>query len=212
MKKEEIKIDEKKRSCSKMLMILMVVCVLLSLATLGIVAYDKYIRSDDLEHPILKPISGNKEDAKDKSNNDITYVNNLSNFAITDVNQSVKLGNREYKVKTGSQDKEDYVLFINDKVISKDNNFVHADQVFVTDKYALFTSAGQYGLSIVYAIDNEGNELTIKNDNQIQMNSLKIVSGILHATGNKVCFENCEPEHDIMVLYFGNSLIITFAN
>ena len=35
-----------KSSCSEKLMILMIVCVLLSLATLGIVAYDKLIKND----------------------------------------------------------------------------------------------------------------------------------------------------------------------
>lgn len=44
MKKGSLK---KKSSCSDKMMILMIVCVMLSLATLAIVAYDKFIRPDD---------------------------------------------------------------------------------------------------------------------------------------------------------------------
>ena len=44
MKKQSIKRD--KQSCNNKMVILMIICVLLSLITLGIVAYDKLIRSD----------------------------------------------------------------------------------------------------------------------------------------------------------------------
>lgn len=36
-----------KNECSNKMMILMIICVLLSLTTLGIVAYDKLIKNDD---------------------------------------------------------------------------------------------------------------------------------------------------------------------
>ena len=36
-----------KSECSNKMMILMIICVLLSLTTLGIVAYDKLIKSDN---------------------------------------------------------------------------------------------------------------------------------------------------------------------
>lgn len=35
-----------KEKSSNLLLVLMIICVLLSLATLGIVAYDKYIKTD----------------------------------------------------------------------------------------------------------------------------------------------------------------------
>ena len=190
------------------MVILIIVCITLSIITLGIVVYDKFIRSDT----ILKPISGSNEENKETNNNDISYVKELKDIAITDVNKSVKLGNRDFKVKTGSKDNQDYVLFINDKVVSKDNKFIHADKAYVTDKYILFTSAGQNGQLIVYAIDSEGKEISVKNDNQYQMNNFKIVSNILHAQGDKFCFDDCGPEHDIMILYIGNSLVVAFAD
>ncbi len=45
MKKGSLK--KKKTSCSDKMMILMIVCVLLSLVTLGIVAYDKLIKANN---------------------------------------------------------------------------------------------------------------------------------------------------------------------
>lgn len=45
MKKESSK--KGKSSCSDKMMILMIICVLLSLTTLGIVAYDKLIKNND---------------------------------------------------------------------------------------------------------------------------------------------------------------------
>lgn len=44
MKKGSLK---KKSGCSDKMMILMIICVMLSLATLAIVAYDKFIKPDD---------------------------------------------------------------------------------------------------------------------------------------------------------------------
>ena len=57
-----MKNHEEKCSCSKLLMTLMIVCVLLSVATLGIVVYDKFINNEErLEHAVLKPIDGKCE-------------------------------------------------------------------------------------------------------------------------------------------------------
>lgn len=42
---------------SKTLVVLMILCVCLSLVTLGIVIYDRFIRKEP-EHAILKPIEG----------------------------------------------------------------------------------------------------------------------------------------------------------
>ena len=44
MKKGKVK---KNNSCSDKMMILMIICVLLSLTTLAIVAYDKFIKPDN---------------------------------------------------------------------------------------------------------------------------------------------------------------------
>ena len=44
MKKGNLK---KKSNCSEKLIILMIICVVLSLITLGIVAYDKLIKNDN---------------------------------------------------------------------------------------------------------------------------------------------------------------------
>ena len=48
----------KKGNNSKTLMILMIICVCLSLATLGIVIYDRFIRKEP-EHAVLKPLDNN---------------------------------------------------------------------------------------------------------------------------------------------------------
>ncbi len=217
MKKEESK------SRSKILVILMIICVVLSIITLGIVVYDKFIRSDDLEHPLLKPISGSKEDANNKCDNDITYVEELKDIAITDVNQSVKLGNREFKVKTGSQDNQDYVLFINDKSVSKDNKFIYADKAYVTDKYVLFTSTIAYSFEqkISYAIDIEGKEINVKGVNLSSfggfvLQEIDTIDGILHASIRSIQDPNqCASKiefGDIMFLYIGNTLFITLVD
>ena len=41
-----MKKGKEKCECSNLMLVLMIVCVLLSLTTLGIVAYDKFIKTD----------------------------------------------------------------------------------------------------------------------------------------------------------------------
>ena len=43
------KVSKKKSECSNKMMVLMIICVLLSLTTLGIVAYDKLIKNNNNE-------------------------------------------------------------------------------------------------------------------------------------------------------------------
>lgn len=47
----------KKDNYSKTLIILMILCVCLSIATLGIVVYDRFIKKEP-EHALLKPVEG----------------------------------------------------------------------------------------------------------------------------------------------------------
>lgn len=38
---------KEKCNCNNLMLVLMIVCVILSLTTLGIVAYDKYVKTDN---------------------------------------------------------------------------------------------------------------------------------------------------------------------
>ena len=66
----------------------------------------------------------------------------------------------------------------------------------------LFTDDAIKGQKIVYAVDNEGNEINVQDYNNYEMDNFEVVSGILHAKGNKVCTNNCDSTHDIMILFF----------
>lgn len=130
-------------------------------------------------------------------------ISSLKKIKLTHTNQTVKVGNKEFKVKI---DDDGEYLSINDYVRGQ----VYADTAYVTDKYIFFTSVAQSGNVIQYAQGVEG-EIGV-NDNGYLINddSFKIVDKYLHASGGAWCGMECElPSKDLLIKFIDNTLIVT---
>ena len=66
-----------KEKNTKTLMILMIICVCLSITTLGIVIYDRFIRKEP-EHAVLKPITVDNQNTTINNDNKNYNTNNLT--------------------------------------------------------------------------------------------------------------------------------------
>ena len=212
MKKEEKKVEEKMHSCSKLLMTLMMICVLLSIATLGIVVYDKFIRKDEkMERTVLKPIDVKCEASNNNSQSNGVSINSLREIKLTNTNQTVRVGNKELKLRIGKNDIFDNALFINDSIVYNTNGeAVYIENTYVTDKYVMFATIGQCGNHINYAIDENGNIITV-NNNDYQLNDLQIKDNKLYANG-MLCRGEPFPESNVIIKYIDHTLIVTPAN
>ncbi len=74
------------------------------------------------------------------------------------------------------------------------------------------TVVGQFNEWIQYALDEEGE--VIANNNGAQMRNFKIADGYLHAVGGVPEVNGYEldvVEHDLLIKYIDNTLIITEA-
>ena len=207
------------KSNNKTLMILMIICVCLSIVTLGIVIYDRFIRKEP-EHAVLKPIDSVSiiDNNQQKNENNITQCNcpntsatcfgekitSIKELNITNTNQNVKINGKNYKVRKEDNDR----LYIDDNaVFGFDHREYYAEHLYLTDKVLIFTNFGQYGETIGYALSEKG-EVGI-NNNGYAMEKFKIVDGYLHATGStEIGFEENDIK-DLLIKYMDNTLIVT---
>ena len=196
----------------KVIIVLMVICVLLSIGTLGITIYDRFFRNEILEPVILKPI-----DLNGLVNNDScqcncpncslgTTVDKLEEVKINNNNQILKLGNKEYKIR---QD-ENSVLYINDEQVKRRGNLIHAQTAYLTNKFIFFTSIAQNGLVIEYAIDENNREIIVNNNNY-QLYEISYKDNLLQAIGDEFCFDDCGSEKKLVIKYIDHTIIVTLA-
>lgn len=182
------------QSYSKTLIILMIFCVLLSVATLAVVVYDRFIdKHEELETTILKPIGGSV-----KKNNDTFEVINM-----TKENQTVKIGKKEFKIKNDNSGEDGDILFINNQVVRQHGKNIYSERAYVTDDIIIFTIIGQCGEKIVYVINEDGKEISFSS--QYQLNNLHLEDGALYAQGI-VCTGEPYPKDDV-VLKYANGLL-----
>lgn len=209
--------------------LLLIIFVILTFALGGFVFYDKVLKKE------TKTIeTGNNDNSStncppcekcnntpsqcncpNSSNRGVT-LNSLKEFKITNVNQTVKVGNKEIKLRIGNYDNKTDVLFINDNVAWTNNGYdslvhVYNDnyKVYATDKFIMLMIDGQCDSSIYYACDENGNNIVV-NDNGYQFNNLKINNGLLSAKG-AVCTSE-KPDEDLVIKYIDHTLIVTKAN
>ena len=196
MKKEE-------KNYSKVLMILMIICVTLSIISLSIVIYDKFFKKDTIERTVLKPVD-NRQD-------NLVNINGLEEILITNTNQIVKVGKVEFQIKKGKHEDNDDILFINNQIVySRNHNiFVHADKAYITNQFIIFTAAGQCGMGIVYAVNQNNEEITV-NDNTYQIIRVDSKNNEMYFIGNKCGgMDEYYSDEKLVLKYLDHTLIVT---
>ena len=201
--------EKKKNDCpNKLLTTLMIVCVTLSIVILGIVSYDKFIKKEEKKTNFVPVQQGGVAtlNCENKVNGD--KISSLNKLKLTETNKEVTFGSKTYKLRIDSERS----LFVDDKKAEVDGLSYEVEYVYLTDKFAFFTSTSQFSDYIAYALGENGN--IVVNHNGCQMDNFKIVDGYLHATGGKPVFNGMDfdiAENDLLIKYIDNTLIVTEA-
>ena len=159
-----------------------------------------------------KNTDSNTNNGNSNSSKNTTVVDKITSvdkIAISDADQVVNLGGKDYKIKKEISVDGSFLL-INDKTINTDNGgTVYADNAYVTNKFIIFTIIGQELDEIVYAIDENGNKIEIS-DNKYQIHDLKVVNEHLQASGHIFCgLDGDCPDVDLDIIYENNKIIVT---
>ena len=194
----------------------------LLLISLGFICYDKFLKKDDITKNDCDCPKCQECDKVKECENTPLQCNcpNVSNFGekinsfkeikLTATNQTIKIGSKTVKVKTGTYENNDGYLAIDDYIVNYPlgSGKVHVDKAYITDKFIFFTGVAQDGEIIQYVLGEKGE--IIPNNNQYQMHNFKIVDGYLHASGHIFCGldGNC-PDKDLLIKYIDNTLIVT---
>ena len=138
-------------------------------------------------------------------------ITKLERIEITDNDQIVKIGEKEYKIK--KEITVDGAFLLIDDAIRELWNLetAYAEYAYVTDKYILFTVTAQDWESITYAINEEGHQI-LTNDNEYQIHDLKIIDGVLHASGHIFCGADGDcPDKDLVIVYAEDKITVNEA-
>lgn len=165
---------------------------------IGFICYDKFFNTE--KPPIPTPVpTDNIIDNK---------ITNLDRIEITDVDQTIYIGEKEYIIKK-EVTVDGAFLLIDDEIQEiTDLGTAYADFAYVTNEFAFFTIVAQDGESIVYAIDKDGNALTF-DDKDYQMQNITIDDGILIARGHIFCgLDGDCPDKDLIIEYKDNVITV----
>ena len=180
--------------------IIIVILVILLIGALGFICYDKFINKEKPPVPTSTPTP---TPTIDKS---IT-VERLDTIKLTTVNQNIKIGNNNYSVRINSED--DYNLYINDSLISSD---FAVDTVYTIDNFAFFTFYGKFDSSIYYAIDSNGKEIKVE-DNNYYIHDIHLDNGLIVGKGMTVTDaldeDSNTTEVELVVKYENNTITVT---
>lgn len=194
--------------------IIIVILVILLIGALGFICYDKFINKE--KPPVSTPISnpGDNDSNSEK-------ITTLKRIQLSDVDQIANVDGKEFKIKK-EVTVDGAFLLIDDAVqYVWDLETAYAEFAYVTNKYIIFTVNAQDWETITYAIDKEGNQISVddvnkegnekgEDERRYQIHDLKIVDGKLQASGHLFCgIDGDCPDIDLMLNYENN--IITVA-
>lgn len=182
--------DKKK---SRLIISILLILLLVAICYIG---YDKLL---------------SKENNNNTGNNPInTQSDVLKVIRMATADQTIQLKNSTLIVRVEKNDGSDVGrLYINDNLIRKDESDpfgIAVENAYYTDDFVFFTLFGQVDNYIVYALDDEGNELTI-NDNNYQMHDIKYENDKIVATGVNILSENQTPIK-LVIKYENDSIIV----
>lgn len=174
-----------------------VILLILLLAAIGYIVYDKCIKLE-------KPAGIEQTDNIESVISDALI--GLKRVAITDKEEEISIGSNKYKIKREIS-VDGAFLLINDSLRETLNgSTIYAEYAYVTNKYAIFTVVGQYAEDIVYAIDKDGKEISL-DENNYQMDNFEIVDGKLQATAHVSCETSC-VDKVVVIKYENNTITI----
>ena len=190
--------------------IIIFLLVLLLFGAIGFICYDKFINTE-------KPPIPNNEDTtntptpNNEEKENIVIVDKITKFErteVVDTDKAITIGDKEYKVRKETTVDGAYLL-IDDAVRERgDFETAYADFVYVTNYFAIFTTVAQDGEVLSYAIDQNGNRI-ITNDNEYQMNNIKLSDGIITANGHIFCgLDGDCPDKELIILYADNTITV----
>ena len=181
--------DKKK---SRLIISVLLILLLVALCYIG---YDKLIDK------------GNNNTSNDPIN---TQSDVLKAIRMATANQTIQLKNSTLIVRVEKNDGSDVGrLYINDNLIRKDESDlfgIAVENAYYTDDFVFFTLFGQTDYYIVYALDDDGNELMI-NDNNYQMHDIKYENDKIVATGVNILSDDKTPIK-LLIKYENDSIIV----
>ena len=193
--------EVKRNSRNKLIVVILSIFLI---GALGFICYDKFINNEKPPVPTPTPVPSNDVD-KDK-------ITALKKVTITDVDQIVNIGEKEFKIKKETTVDGSFLLIDNDIRNIGEMDTVYADFAYATNKFIFFTIIGQDGELISYAIDSTGKEITI-NDNKYQMQDIKLVDGNLEASGHIFCgLDGDCPDKELQIKYENNIITVLPKN
>lgn len=199
---------EKKSDKRKNIIILILFVLLLT--TVVFIGYDKILKgnreSNNINNncPICHECENNCQNLGEK-------INSFKEIKLTNENQTIRIGDRQFKIKIGTYNNSYGYLFIDDFLVNNGLENVYIGdsvnridgRVYLTDKFLFVTLESNTGEKIQF-VQGEKDEIGI-NNNRYQMHDFKIVNGYLHAKST-----NYDSE-DLIIKYIDNTLIVVSA-
>ena len=143
--------------------IIIAILAILLVGALGFICYDKFINNE--KPPVSIPTDEGAKTIK------------LDKIELTNDNQTTTLGNNTYTVL--SQLEAGYLYINNEAILDSDGNNISAHSAYITDDFMFFVGNGQsysesgemYQEYITYAIDVNGDRISINNDSHLIVDS-----------------------------------------
>ena len=201
--------------------IIIILIVALLIGVLGFICYDKFINKEKPPVPTPTPISTSSTDGNESGSEKITT---LKRIQLTDVDQIANVDGKEFKIKKEITVDGAYLLIDDAIQYVEDIETAYAEYAYVTDKYIIFTVNAQEGETIAYAIDKNGNSISIddvnKDENEkgedkqvYQIHDLKIVDDNLQASGHVFCgLDGDCQDIDLILKYENNTITVLPKN
>ena len=154
---------------------------------------------------ILYSVLGNKKEPNNEKEPEtivnVDKITNVDKIEITDTDKTIYIDTKEYKIKRQTTVDGEFLL-IDDNIVERDDSTtVFAQTAYVTNKFAIFTAVAQDWDKVMYAMDKDGNRLTV-DDSDYQIHDLTVVDGELHAQGHVFCgLDGDCPDQDLLIKY-----------
>ena len=200
--------NENKKGYSK---IIIIVLVVLLVGALGFICYDKFINKE--KPPVPTPTPTSTPTPTPTTKNDALTI--LKTIQLTNKNQSISISGKVYNIRIDKSVETDVAgsLYINDvAVLNNDGSELAVATVYVTDNYAFFAGHGQFEICIEYAIDSEGKQIKVE-DNNYYIHDIHLDNGLIVGKGMTVTDaldeDSNAAEVELIVKYENNKITVT---
>ena len=178
--------------------IIIAILAILLIGALGYICYDKFIDNEKTPVPTPTPTASSE-------------IVGVKEITVTKENQQVKVGNNTLNIKQCDGEFLEDALCINDKPKYKngvENDYIAVQKMYVADNFIFFTGYGQFYEWINYAVDENGNEIKVK-ENDYSFNGAHFENGEIVTSGvDMIKTLNEEKEEFItLVIKYENDMV-----